>query len=122
MNIKSKNIICSMIIAILLIFATTVYAANDSFEMSLNVDNSQVKKGENIVVTIMLSDISIESGEKGIGAYTAKLDFDSSVLEYVSTEGTDIWEKPFYQEKLIVGNTSDGKVVNNTRKARNYYF
>ena len=35
-----------------------------------------------------------------------------SVLEYVSTNGTDKWEAPVYENGLIVGNTKDGNVVN----------
>ncbi len=110
-SINVKNTICIIIIAILLILTTNVYAANDSFKTTLSVDNSQAKRGESIKVTIALKDIAIESGEKGIGAYTAKLDFDSSVLEYVSTNGTDKWEAPIYQETRIAGNTIDGEVI-----------
>ena len=109
-RIKSKNKICIILIAILLIFTTNVYAV-DSFKTSLNADKSSVKRGENITVTIALSDIAIESGEKGIGAYTANIDFNSSVLEYVSASGTDKWEI-LYQDKAIIGNTEDGEVVN----------
>ncbi len=108
--VMSKRIIGAVLLIILL-FAVNVYAADDSFKTTLTVDNSQVKRGENVIVTIALSDIAIESGEKGIGAYTASIDFDSSILEYVSTSGTDKWEAPLYQETKIVGNTNDGEVV-----------
>ncbi len=111
-SIKTKKTISIILIAIILLFTTTVYAASDSFKTALSVNNSSVKKGENVVVTISLNNISIESGEKGIGAYTAKLDFDSSVLEYVETKGTENWEAPFYSEKQITGTTNDGNVVN----------
>ena len=110
-SIKSKKTISIILTIILLLFTTSVYAANDSFNTSLSVNKSSVEQGENVIVTINISDISIESGEKGIGAYTAKLDFDSSVLEYVETNGTDKWEAPFYQDKQITGTTADGKVV-----------
>ncbi len=85
---------------------------SDSFKTNLKLDNSTVKRGDNITVTISLSNTAIERGEKGISAYSAKLDFDSSVLEYVSAEGNDNWEKPVYKEKSIAGNTKDGKAVN----------
>ena len=109
-NTISEKII-GIILIIMLIFSQNVYAFNDSFKTNLSVNTSQVKKGENVTVNISLSDIAIESGEKGIGAYTAKIDFDSSVLEYVSTGGTQNWEAPFYKEKMIVGNTSNGEVM-----------
>lgn len=113
-KIRSKKIIAIMLFVILM-FTANVYAANDSFNTALSVNNSQVKRGENITITITLSDIAIESGEKGIGAYTAGIDFDSTVLEYVSTNGTDKWEAPLYQENLITGNTDDGEVINTTQ-------
>ena len=110
--LKSKKIIGIMLMA-LLVFTTSVYAVNnDSFKTTITTANKEVKRGDTVIVTIGLKDISIESGEKGIGAYTAKVDFDSDVLEYVKTDGTDKWEAPFYQNKLITGNTKDGEVVN----------
>ena len=110
-SIKAKNIICIILISILFVLTTNVYASTDSFKTSLSVNNSTVKKGENITVTIALSEIAIESGEKGIGAYTAYLDFDSSVFEYVETNGTSNWETPLYQDAYIEGITEDGEVV-----------
>ena len=111
-SMKSKKAISILLTVIMLLFTTNVYAANDSFKTTLSVNNSSAKRGENVTVTISLNDISIEGGEKGIGAYTASLEFDSSVFEYVKTEGTNKWEAPTYQEKRIVGNTVDGEVVN----------
>ena len=109
-NIRITNIICIMIITILLL-ATNVFAANDSFKTSLSTSSSTVKRGEEVTITISLKDISIESGEKGIGAYSANIEFDSSVLEFSKATGTDNWEAPFYQDKMIVGNTNNGQVV-----------
>ncbi len=114
-NIKSKKIIGMMLITLLLLFTTKVYAANDSFSTTLKASNTQIKRGSNITITIGLKNIAIKSGEKGIGGYTAKVKFDHSVLEYVSTNGTNKWEAPFYQNGLITGNTKDGKVINKTQ-------
>ncbi len=108
---RGKSIICILIISIVFLLTTKVNAQNDSFQTSLSVNNTQAKAGESIIVTLALSNIAIESGEKGIGAYTAYIDFDSSILEYVDTDGTDEWEAPFYQNGYIVGNTGNGEVV-----------
>ncbi len=110
-SIKVKKLIELILITVLLLLTSNVYAATNSFKATLNVNNSSVKIGDTVTITIQLSDIAIESGEQGIGAYTAKLDFDSSILEYVSTSGTSKWEAPLYQDKLIAGNTNDGEVV-----------
>lgn len=111
-NVGSKKIISIILITLLLLFTTKVNAATDSFSTTLKASNSQVKRGNNVTITIGLKNIAIKSGEKGIGGYTAKVKFDSSVLEYVSTNGTNKWEAPFYQNGLITGNTKDGNVVN----------
>lgn len=125
-NIKSRKIISIILVTLVLfmanVFTANVNAANDVLKTSLVSSSSQVKRGETITVTIKLSTISIESGEKGIGAYTAKLDFDSSRLEYVSAKGTDKWETPLYKDKLIVGNTNDGTVVSSPQSVGSITF
>lgn len=110
-NIISKKIIGILLMALLMI-TTNVYASDDSFETTLTANNIQAKPEDTITVTIGLSDIAIQSGEKGIGAYTGSIKFDSSVFEYVSTGATDKWEAPFYQNGLITGNTKNGEAVN----------
>lgn len=111
--LRNKKII-GIVLILLLTLTTKVCAANtDSFKTTINTANTQVKRGDTVTVTLGLKDIAIESGEKGIGAYTANVNFDSSVLEYVKTDSTDTWEAPFYQEKSITGNTKNGEVVKN---------
>ena len=110
-NLKGKKIICILLIALILI-TTKVYAANDSFETTLTANSTQAKAEDTITITIGLSNIAIESGEKGIGGYTGSIKFDPSDFEYVSTNATDKWEAPFYQNGLITGNTKNGEVVN----------
>lgn len=115
---KSKmveRIIMSLILIVMLLLTTKVYATNDSFDVTLKTIDSKVNREDNIIITIGVKNIAIESGEKGIGAYTASIKFDSSVFEYISTSGTDKWEAPFYQDGLIVGNTKDGEVVKTTQ-------
>ena len=114
-NVINKRIV-SIVLMMLLLFATKVYAANDRFNTTLKESASQVKREDNITIEIGLNDIAIESGEKGIGGYTASIKFDPSVLEYVETNGTDKWEAPFYKEGLITGNTKQGEVVNTAQK------
>lgn len=109
-NIGRKKII-SILLIILLIITTKVYAAEDSFGTELTVDNAQVKANDLVTVTIGLNNIEIEGGDKGIGGYTGKIEYDTSILEYVSASGTDIWDKPFFSDKFITSTTSNGVVV-----------
>ena len=119
-KIENKKIISIILITLLVLFTTKAYAVNDSFGTTIQTSGTQLKKEDIITITIGLKDIAIESGEKGIGAYTASIKFDSSVLEYVSTNGTDKWEAPFYQNGLITGNTKDGQVVNTNIELTNF--
>ena len=108
---------------ILLVLCTTkVQAASDSFNTTLTINNSQVKRGDTVTVTLGLKDIAIESGEKGIGAYTAEIKFDSSVLEYVSADGVGKWEAPLYQDGYITSNTNDAEVVTTTQNIATITF
>lgn len=109
-NLTNKKIL-SIVLAIVLLFTTSVYAAGDSFTATLEADKSQLKREDTVIITIGLKDIDIESGDKGIGAYTASIEFDPNVLEYVSTKGTDNWEKPRYTDGIFLGETVDGEVV-----------
>ena len=102
-----KKIISIMLMVLFVVCTTKVQAASDSFGTTLTINNSQAKRGDTITVTMGLKDIAIESGEKGIGAYTTEIKFDSSVLEYVSTNGTDKWEAPLYLDGFITSNTID---------------
>lgn len=109
-NLTSKKIL-SIVLAIVLLLTTNVYAAGDSFTATLKANNSNLKREDTVIVTIGLEDINVESGDKGIGAYTANIEFDPNVLEYVSTKGTDNWEKPRYTDGIFLGETVDGEVV-----------
>lgn len=117
-----KKIISIILIILLVACTAKVYAVSDSFHTTLTINHAQAKRGETITVTIGLKDIAIESGEKGIGAYTAEIQFDSSVLEYVSVNGTDKWEAPLYQDGFITSNTKDAKVVTTTQSIATITF
>lgn len=119
---KMKKTISIILVILLIVCSTKVYAVKDSFHTTLTIHHAQAKKGDTITVTIGLKDIAIESAEKGIGAYTAEIQFDSSVLEYVSTNGTDKWEAPLYQDGFITSNTKDAKVVNTAQSIATITF
>lgn len=120
-NIRNKKMIGILLIAFI-ILTTKVYAAGDKFETTLKASSSNIKRESTVTITIGLDKISIENGDKGIGGYTGKIRFDSSVLEYVSATGTDKWEKPTYQDGLITATTSDGEVVKTTQSIATITF
>lgn len=117
-----KKTISIIVMILMVVYTTKVYAVKDSFHTTLTINRAQAKRGDTITITIGLKDIAIESAEKGIGAYTAEIQFDSSVLEYVSVNGTDKWEAPLYQDGFITSNTKDAKVVNTTQSIATITF
>lgn len=110
-KLGSKKII-SIMMMIVLLLTTSVYAASDSFNTTLTSVSSQAQRGTKITITIGLKDIAVEGGDKGIGSYTGEIKFNPSVFEYVSSAGTDKWDKPFYDDGLITASTCDAEVVN----------
>lgn len=110
-RLGSKKII-SIMMMIVLLLATSVYAASDSFNTTLTSTSNQAQRGTKITITIGLKDIAVEGGDKGIGSYTGEIKFDPSVFEYESSAGTDKWDKPFYDDGLITASTDDAEVVN----------
>lgn len=112
---KRTKLIGILVIALFVVFSTIVSAANDSYQTTLKANASEVKVGENITITIGLDKIAITTGDKGIGAYTAKLEYDTSALEYVETQGSSKWGEPFFKNGSITGVTKDGECVNTTQ-------
>ena len=120
-NLKMQKILSILLVA-LLILTTRIYAAEDRYDTTIQASPKQAKEGDKVEITLGISNLAIESGEKGIGAYTAEIQFDSSVLEYVSVNGTDKWEAPLYQDGFITSNTKDAKVVNTAQSIATITF
>ena len=99
---------CTIIISL----STFVYAANESFELQLNSLEKEVTLGNTFEVEIVLDNMNVTSGDQGIGAYSAKLVYDTEVLELVSVQQQTGWEV-MENEGNIVALTTDGEVVKN---------
>ena len=102
--------IIAFICAILISLSTLSYAADDSFELQLNALSKEVVLGNTFEVEILLDNMNVTSGDQGIGAYTAKLIYDTEVLELVSVQQQAGWEI-MENEGNIVALTTDGEVV-----------
>ena len=112
-----KNLmkITSIMIVILLAISTGVFAASDSYEVTLKASPMTVKKGDSIKISVGLDKIAIESGEKGIGAYSAKLQYDTSIFEVGEIKGSGKWETPIMQNGAFTSTTNDATCVNTTQ-------
>lgn len=121
---KSKiisKISSSVMLVGLLLITQNVYGANDKYSTTLDTKAQAERKSE-IVVEVGINDISIESGEKGIGAYIGKIEYDPNVLEYKTTNESANWEAPLFQNGLIIGNTKSGEVEKNDQSIGSITF
>lgn len=112
---KYAKLIIVLFVVFILIGQSQVLSVSDSYVTTIKANNTEVKRGNTIIISIGLDKISIQSGEKGIGSYTACINYDTSIFEYVSTNGTEKWDAPFWQNGLITATTKDGNVVNSTQ-------
>lgn len=56
------------------------FASGDSFITELSSSSPSVVAGDSVTLTVKLLNININSGDKGIGVLSFKLDYDSDVL------------------------------------------
>ena len=104
--------IVTFICIILISLTTLTYAVDESFELQLNSLTKEVVLGNTFEVEILLDNINVTSGDQGIGAYNAKLTYNTEVLELVSVQQQTGWEV-MGNEGNIVALTTDGEVVKN---------
>lgn len=100
-----------VLLMILIIAVTTIVNADtDTFELNLEVANKSIKAGDTIKVDVVLDNISVTSGEKGIAAVQGKLIYDTNVFEVKGTISGTNWEVS-NENGSFVANTKDAKVV-----------
>lgn len=108
-NVTISKISSGIILIVFLLINTNVYGTNDKYSTTLDT-SVKAQRDSEIVVEIGIDNISIESGEKGIGAYVGRIKYDKDVLEYKTTNESTNWEAPIFQNGLIIGNTKLGQV------------
>ena len=77
---KTIKIILSILI--LMVFFIPLYVQADSFKFNATADKTKVEPGDEVVITLKLSDIN--AGELGINTVEAILSYDSTVFEEVT--------------------------------------
>lgn len=87
-------------------YATTA----DSFHLALQPNKTTLKKGDTVEVSIVLDNIKVESGDKGIGAYSAKISYDTNVFGEIEKVKSENWEI-MQNEGSMIANTKDGNCV-----------
>ena len=108
-----KSIILILAVMVILGMSITVKAANttDTYKINLATANTTVKQGDTITISLNVSDINIQTGDKGIGSYQGKIEYDTKVFEELKMLGNDSWDKPSENEGVFTSVNSDGICV-----------
>lgn len=93
----SKKIGIILLTIIVLVIAAVPVMAADSYEVTLEVDKTQVKPGDTVTVTVSLSSMNVAAG---LGAFVGKLSYDADVFETI-------------EQADFVGATGWGSVIYN---------
>lgn len=105
---KKKILSGAIILMMIMLGSTCMAATGDSYQVAITSNKTQIKAGETITLQISLKNIHILSGEKGIGAYSAKLEYDNNVFEKVEVKGNSQWDTPLLQNGEFVSVRTDG--------------
>ena len=84
------------------------FASGDSFITELSSSSPSVVAGDSVTLTVKLLNININSGDKGIGVLSFKLDYDSDVFSLTSSS-SDVG-------KISTNNNGDYIIVMNDGK------
>lgn len=115
---KFKKIITLLLVMFILGMSITVKAADttDTYKINLATETKAVKQGEEVTISLNVSDINIQTGEKGIGAYEGKIEYDTNVFEDLKMSGNDNWDKPTENEGVFTSVNADGLCVKETQE------
>lgn len=109
MKIKKNFIYAILIMLIIVLPNVKVNAATgDSYVIKLNSDKTALSSGETITMTLNVSDINIQSGDKGIGAYEGTISYDTNVFTDMKITGNDKWDTPVENGGKFTSVKSDG--------------
>lgn len=103
-----------MVSIILFLIGCPVIRANevDTYKIELNSSNNTLNEGDSIEINLSVKDINIQSGEKGIGAYEGKLEYNKEIFELIEIKGNENWDKPIENEGYFISVKSDGICTN----------
>lgn len=104
--LKKKNNVFAMVLVAIMMVATIVYAAD--FTTALKADNTNLKPGDTVKVTLTISNL----GEEGVNAVTGTLEYDKTIFETLQASsfvGKNSWSMTGYEDskgKFILENNN----------------
>ena len=106
------------------VISSQKFASGDSFITELSSSSPSVVAGDSVTLTVKLLNININSGDKGIGVLSFKLDYDSDVFSLTSSSSAvGMFSSNNNGDNLIVMNvgkvfTADTTVFTFTLKSK----
>lgn len=109
---KIKKIFIASITLLLISCPIIKAKGDDTYKIELNSSDNILKQGDSIDITLSVKEIDIQSGEKGIGAYEGKIEYDEEAFELVEIKANENWDKPIENEGKFISVKSDGICTN----------
>lgn len=103
-----KKIIGMLIIILIIMIGTSVQAVDNTFKASVNPTSKVLKSGEEIEITISVSDINM--GDNGINTLEGTIEYDKNIFETVTSnniKSLNNWTTTFNDEN----STLNGKFL-----------
>ena len=104
-----KVIILSLILFIMIVTVTNVYATSN-FEITLIPSSNEVSKNEEFTVDVRISNIQFNPGVLTLGG---ELEYDSDSLEIIDMKGENTWADPSYFDDTRIFVTDRGDYTTN---------
>lgn len=116
MKINKYIIILLIIISIISISLKVNAAAGDSYDIGMSADKTTLKAGDTVTISLRVSNINIQSGEKGIGAYQGTIVYDTNIFENLKMSSNEDWDRPAENQGKITSVRSDGKCTSEAQE------
>lgn len=114
---KIKKIAIAVIAILLFSMPIPTKAVNsDSFKIKMMATNLELHPGENLEISLLLDNININTGEKGIGAYEGNIEYDTNVFSAIKMAGNENWDKPAMEAGRFSSTNSDAQCVSQTQE------
>ena len=113
--VKTKITVVTVIMMIMIIIATPVFAADHTFTFTANPETITVKAGETVTINLGISDI--DQSTDGISAIKGELEYNKELFENVNLKATaENWSVTFNEANgtfvlVILGAEKESKNV-----------
>lgn len=116
-----KNIkrVVLIVFLVMIVLVSNVYAANISLKAAITADKQSVKPGEQVIITVKLTDF--QGSGSGVNSFKATLDYDKNIFEEIELEeggnlspnidSLNRWDVPVYNPESGELTTTKGAFV-----------